>query len=80
MEAQDFKEVTVRIAEKQPEYQTLPAHYNENEGSLTFCFELNEKEIEQVQKTGKIWIKQITFGGDMNPIAPSCLKEDLLSK
>ncbi|WP_159039998.1 hypothetical protein [Christiangramia fulva] len=70
--------MNVRIAENQPEYETLPAYYNKEEGSMTFCFELDPDELEQVGKTGKIYLKQLTFGRPMNPIAGTCLKEDLI--
>lgn len=78
MKSIEFPEVNVRIAEHQPEYETLPAHYDQKEGSMTFCFELDPDELEQVGKTGKIYIKQLTFGQPMQPIAGTCLKEHLI--
>ena len=80
MKSTEFPEVNVRIAEHQPQYETLPAFYNEEEGSMTFCFELDPQELEQVKITGKIWIKQLTFGKPMQPIAGSCLKEVLIQE
>ncbi len=79
MKAVDFEERTSLIAEDQEEYQTLPAHYNPDEGSLTFCMELDPDELKRVQETGRIWLKQLTFGKPMNPISLSVLKEDLIS-
>jgi len=78
MKSVEFKEVNVRIAEDQPEYETLPAFHNKDEGSITFCFELDPDELEQVGKTGRIFIKQLTFNNPMQPIAGSCLKEVLI--
>jgi hypothetical protein len=78
MTAAEFPEVTHRIAEDQPEYITLPAHYNPREGSLTFCFDLNKEELDEIAKTGKIWFKQITGGNAMQPIILSTLKSDLI--
>lgn len=78
MIASEFKEVNIRIAENQPEYETLPAFHNHNEGSMTFCFELNKEEIDEIVKTGKIWFKQLTFNKPMNPIEMSVLKSDLI--
>lgn len=78
MLAKDFKEVNVRIAEHQEEYQTLPAYYNQQEGSMTFCFELSEDEIHRIRATGEIWFKMLTFGQPMQPICLSCNKEDLI--
>lgn len=78
MIAEEFKEVNVRIAEHQEEYETLPAYSNKEEGSLTFCFSLNKEELEQINKTGLIYFKQLTFNKPMNPVALSVLKEDLI--
>ena len=80
MKSQEFEGQNVKIAENQPEYETLPAFYNKEEGSMTFCFELDEQELEQVKKTGKIWIKQLTFGKPMQPIAGTVLKEHLIAE
>jgi hypothetical protein len=78
MKSTEFEEVNVRIAENQEEYQTLPAHFNAEEGSFTFCFELDKEEMKQIKETGKIWFKQLTFGQPMNPIMMSTLKKDLI--
>ena len=78
MKAKDFKEVNVRIAEHQEEYETLPAFYNKEEGSVTFCFELSEDEINRIQATGEIWFKMLTFGQSMRPICLSTNKQDLI--
>lgn len=78
MEAKEFKEVNVRIAEHQEEYQTLPAYYNQQEGSMLFCFELSEDEMNRIKATGEIWFKMLTFGQPMQPICLSTNKEDLI--
>ena len=50
MKAIEFPEVNVRIAENQPEYETLPVHYcpdKETNGYFhraTMCFELDEQD------------------------------------
>jgi len=75
MTAVDFKEANLKIAENQPEYETLPVHHNSEEGSIVYCFELDEAEIKQVRETGRIYLKQITFNKSMQPIGMSCLKE-----
>lgn len=79
MKSIEFEEANIRIAEDQPEYETLPAHYNQTEGSMTFCFELDPDELEQVGKTGRIYIKQLTFGNALQPIGGSCLKSILIN-
>lgn len=79
MKSVEFEQVNVRIAENQEEYETLPAFYNENDGTITYCFELDNKELEQIGKTGKIYIQQLTGGRAMQPIRGTVLKEVLLS-
>jgi len=78
MKTLDFPEVNVRIAEKQEEFSTLPAYYNSEEGSITYGFELSLDEIEKIVKTGKIWVKQLTYGNAMQPLALGFEKEDFI--
>lgn len=80
MRAIEFPEVNLRIAEKQEEYETLPAHHNEKEMSMTFCFELSEEEKKRVAETGVIFMKVLTFNQPLQPIAMSTLKEDLIKE
>lgn len=75
MEAIEFEGVNVRIAEHQPEYQTLPAKI-EN-GSAMFAFKLDEEELKEVAKTGVIYWKQFTQGQPMQPVGMSVLKSRL---
>lgn len=78
MKSKEFKEVNVRVAEDQPEYITLPAYFNPDEGSMTFCFELSEDEMNRIKATGEIWFKQFTGGKEMQAIYMSTNKEDLI--
>lgn len=60
MKAIEFPEVNVRIAENQPEYETLPVNRTIREdapyfSNVTMCFELDEEERKQVAETGQIW-------------------------
>lgn len=80
MELKEFKEVNVRVAENQPEYITIPAFVNPKEGSITFCFELDQSERERIMDTGEIWFTQLTGGGKMQPVCCSTIKEDLIPK
>lgn len=68
MKAVEFKQVNVRLAEDQDEYETLPSYYNRDDKSFTCCFELSEEEIETLKRTGKIYLKQLTFGGQFAPV------------
>ena len=78
MKAVEFKEVNLRIAENQPEYETLPVHVDmENyQHKATMCFELDENELEQVGETHQIWLKVLTFGRPFQPIEPSLMKPE----
>lgn len=79
MDAINFKEVNVRLGEGQEQYNTLPAYWNKSEGSMTFGFKLTEEELAEVNRTGTIWIKQLTFGRPLQPIGGSCLKDELIT-
>lgn len=69
MKAVEFPEVNIRIAEKQPEYETLPAHVSEDsQGIVTSCFELSDEEIAEIVKTRKLWHQQLAFHQPMQPI------------
>lgn len=78
MKAIEFKEVNLRIAENQPEYETLPVHvdFEDHKTPITMCFELDEEERKQVAETGRIWIKQLTFGKPFPPILMSFMKPE----
>lgn len=78
MRAITFPEVNVKIAEHQPDFETLPAYYNNKEGSVTFCFTLDKEELDEVIRTGNIYFKQLTGGYAMQPIALSTLKSNLI--
>lgn len=74
MKAIEFEGVNVRIAEDQPEYQTLPARIGpvplmEGHDAMgaTFCFELTPEELAEVNRTGRIWHTVVTFGQPLQP-------------
>jgi len=82
MKALKFPEVNVMIAVTQQQYETLPAHIyqapiDDNGTTATAvvaCFELDEEELKQVKETGKIWLRIITDGPDLQPIGMTLLK------
>lgn len=78
MKLKEFPEVNVRIAEKQEGYETTPAYYNNEDGSITFGYILTKEEIIRIQETGEIWVKQLTFGKAMQPIELGFEKEELI--
>lgn len=72
MRALEFAQVNTRLAEDQPEYETLPSYHGvvgnvpENTGFIN-CFELTEDEINIINSTKVIWSSQLTFGKMFNP-------------
>lgn len=64
----DFKEVNVRLAEKQDEYQTLPAFMN-NEQTIS-CWRLTWKERFQVLFSGRLWLSQLNYTQPLQPQLP----------
>lgn len=82
MKAIEFPEVNVRIAENQPEYQTIPANVKLIEGTnfkkVTMCFELDEEERKQVAETGQIWHTVLQpFDTNFHPILMDITKPEL---
>lgn len=73
-----FNEATNKIAENQEQFNTLVSQWNPDEGSVNVCFELTNREIDQLIKTKKLWFKQVTQGKPMNPILISPFKEDVI--
>lgn len=74
----DFPERNVEIAKDQPQYQTLPAYVDSKEGTITSCWELTPEQIAEVGRTGKIWLRVLTFGNPLQPVLLSVLKEDFI--
>jgi len=69
MKAIGFPEANIMIAEDQPEYNTLPAHFNKKDGVVVTCFELTGDEIMAIIKNRKIWVQVLTFGRPLQPFS-----------
>lgn len=71
MIAVEFDQVNIRLAEDQPEYETLPVFYNKesNEREMVCCFQLNKEEIDEIVRTGKLWHTQCTYGNQFHPVS-----------
>jgi hypothetical protein len=84
MKAIEFPEVNVRIAENQPEYETIPANIRQHEDTnlyeVAMCLRLDEEERKQVAETGRIWLTILQPTGNFNPIKTSFLKPDYLTE
>lgn len=73
MKAVPFEGHNVILAKDQPQYQQLPVLHEKNrEGQpMTACFQLEQYEIDQLNKTGLLWTTQWTFGQPFQPISMS---------
>lgn len=78
MKSISFEEATNKIAEHQDEFNTVISQYQSGDKSVNLCFELTNEEIEEIQKTKKIWYKQVTGGRPMNPILISPFKGNII--
>lgn len=64
----EFPEQNVVFAEKQDEYENLPAHVvDEPEGRVIFCQSLSFTERLRVLFTGRIWCSITTFNQPLQP-------------
>jgi len=73
MKPVEFKEQNVVFGKGQPQYQDLPAYLNRTQetGEAVTCWELSKEEIEEIVKTKRIWLNQLTFHSPFQPIVPS---------
>jgi hypothetical protein len=68
-----FEGHNVVFAEDQPEYQPLPAlRYPQDFcGTVITCWQLDAEELEEVKRTGKIYLSQMTFNTPLQPVLMS---------
>lgn len=62
----DKQEITTQIAKDQYQYATLPSNYSK--GVISFAFELDEKDLEDVMKNKRVYVLLQTGGPVMPPI------------
>lgn len=67
MKPVSFKGQNVVFAKDQPEYQPLPALIMPD-GEVITCWELSDQEIEDVTKTKRIYLQQLTFNQPLQPV------------
>lgn len=80
MEAKEFDQVNVRIAEHQEEFQTVPAFIDYDQGTVAYCMELTEQERQCIYATGELWVLQKTYGEPMQPMFFTVRKEDIINE
>lgn len=71
----EFSEQNVVFGKNQPEYIPLPTLLA-TDGSATTCWEFEPGELEEIQKTGKIWFSQLTFFQPLQPVRPHAFKPE----
>ena len=73
MEPTKFEGANVIFGENQPEYLPLPAKVNYDDPTVpaTTCWQLTPEERLEIFNTGKLYLRQLTFGGALQPILPS---------
>lgn len=67
MKPVEFPEQNVVLGKDQPQYVPLPV-YAAEDGRITCCLELTADEIQEVLRTGRVWLTQLTFGARFQPI------------
>ena len=67
MKAIEFEQHNVVFAGDQNDYLPLPAYAQDN-GLVTFCMELDDRELEEIKKTKILKLTVLTFGWPAQPI------------
>lgn len=75
----NFPEATIKIAEDQPEYQTLPSLVRDGpEGEVISCWQLSFWERLQILFVGKLWVSLWTFRKPLTPSYFTVNKSELI--
>ncbi len=65
-----FPQVTNLVAKDQPQYGTLPSYVGElydKAHGIICCFELDQEDLDQINKHKKLWYRGLTFGQPLQP-------------
>lgn len=81
MNAVEFPEQNIVFAKDQPDYLPLPAYkHDDKEGTTITCWELTEEEKAEIAKTGKVWLRTLTFNQPLQPVMLSAIKADMFEE
>jgi len=83
MKFTEFAQQNLILAENQEEYLNLPVNVNPDlpEQPMAFCLELDMEDIERlIENKGRIFINQLTFGKNFQPISISLQPPATLSE
>ncbi len=64
----EFPYQNLVIAKDQPQYTPLPVCVLGENQSVVSCWEIPPEALEEVRKTGKIYIQVMTFGKPLLPL------------
>lgn len=67
MKAVDFKGRNAIYGKDQPEYNPLPVHKTES-GEVTSVWEISDEEFEEIKKTRRVRVTQLTFNQNLQPL------------
>lgn len=69
MEAVEFKGQNVVMGKDQPQYRPLPAlRIMDEQGQAITCWEVSDEELEEIIKTRRIYLSQLTFNQPLQPV------------
>lgn len=77
MQPTQFEESNVEFAKDQDEYLTLPAWRSPDGEEVVTCWEMTWVERLKLLFTGRLWLRQLTFGGALQPQLPQVEKPSL---
>lgn len=75
MKPTEFKEQNCTYAKDQKEYSPLPS-FRTPDGEVTSCWKLTNEELQEIIKTGTIWVSVLTFNHPLQPMSISGFKPD----
>lgn len=67
MKPTTFLGQNVVFAENQPEYTPLPA-LRLPDGQVITCWEISDEELQEITRTKKIYLSQLTFNDPLQPV------------
>lgn len=71
MQPIEFPGSNVVFGKDQPEYRQLPAlALQDKNGIVITCWEFTDEEVEEIIKTKKMYIQQMTFNKGIQPLLP----------
>ena len=65
----EFPQQTMVLAKDQPQYDPFPVYYHKLEQACIGCFELSDKERQDIADGKPLWLWQWTFGKPFQPVA-----------